>query len=200
MKLTGNDCPRLQGTAIFAAAALALGMAGIIAAGQYVEHNQTQQAMAQEQVAQVRSKLSRVQEERRDLDAYYEEYQRLVSRGVVGDEKRLDWIEAIDRIREQRSIFSTRYAIAPQKAYLAPAGLAGGINLVSSEMTLQLTLLHEGELLNFFDALRRESNGLFLLQGCRIERIDPTQQLRYAPQLNAECALEWLTLKQPGRR
>jgi hypothetical protein len=67
-------------------------------------------------------------------------------------------------------------------------------------MTLQLSLLHEGELLNFFDALRREANGIFLLQGCRIERIDPTQQLRYAPQLNAECALDWLTLKQPGRR
>ena len=57
-------------------------------------------------------------------------------------------------------------------------------------MTLQFNLLHEGQLVNFFDALRTNINGLFILDHCTLERYADTNI-----QLKAECSGGWLTLK-----
>ncbi|MFZ5557922.1 MAG: hypothetical protein ACOZDY_14600 [Pseudomonadota bacterium] len=201
MKLSERDWPHLRGTLFFGIAVIAAGVIAIWLSEKHVTNMQREQAILQEQVAQARARLSRIQEERRDLDAYYEEYRQLMERGVIGPEQRLSWIETIDRLRDQRGLFGTRYSIAPQKPFQSDVPLPGGpINLRSSDMTLQLTLLHEGELADFLEALQREARGMYLLRGCRVERVDPAVTLRYAPHLRADCDLTWLSLNQETRR
>lgn len=199
MRLTRQDWPHLRGTVFFAAAVLALALAAVGAAHQFKTRMQQSHAALQAQVAQAHARLARTQEERKNLDDYYEEYRRLVARGVIGEEQRLDWIETIDRLRGQQQLFSARYTISPQRPFQPEMPLPGGpIDLVASDMRLQLTLLHEGELARFFEALREEAKGLFLLRGCQVRRAaaDP---LRFGPQLEADCQLTWISLKDRPR-
>ncbi len=201
MKLSERDWPHLRGTLIFAAIIIAAGAAAIWLSEKYVTNMQREQAILQEQVTQARAKLSRVQEERRDLDTYYEEYRQMMERGLIGPEQRLNWIETIDHLRDKHGLFGTRYSIAPQRAFQSDVPLPGGpVNLRSSEMTLQLTLLHEGELAGFLDALQRDAKGMYLLRGCRIDRVDASAALAYAPHLRADCDLVWLSLNQEAAR
>lgn len=201
MKLSGRDWPHLRGTIIFATIIIAAGAAAIWLSEKYVTNMQREQAILQEQVTQARAKLSRVQEERRDLDTYYEEYRQMMQRGLIGPEQRLNWIETIDRLRDKHSLFGTRYSIAPQRAFQSDIPLPGGpVNLRSSDMTLQLTLLHEGELAGFLEALQRDAKGMYLLRGCRIDRVDVSGTITYAPHLRADCDLVWLSLSQEAPR
>jgi hypothetical protein len=201
MKLSQRDWPHLRATLFLAIALIAAGAVAIWLSEQYVSNRQGEQSTLQQQVAEGRAKLSRVQEERRDLDTYYEEYRQLMDRGVIGPEQRLSWIETIDRLRDQRALFGTRYSIAPQRVFQPDIPMpAGPINLRSSDMTLQLTLLHEGELASFLQALQREAKGMYLLRGCRIDRVDPAATVTYAPHLKADCDLTWLSLNQETKR
>ena len=67
-----------------------------------------------------------------------------------------------------------------------------------SDMSLTFDLLHEGQLIRFFDALRSSINGWFMLDGCSVTRTDNASDNSKAgsvPQLKAECKGGWLTLK-----
>lgn len=195
MRLTRRDWPHLRGTAFFAVAVLAPALIVMGLAHEFMARMDRKQAALQERAALARAQLARLEEERRNLDEYREEYQRLLARRVIGEEHRLDWIEAIDRIRDQRPIFSARYAISPQRPYQPEVPLPGEpLTLLASDMRLELTLLHEGELARFFEALRQEAKGMFLLQGCRISRLGPADDMRFAPHLEADCQLTWITL------
>lgn len=200
MRLTRQDWPHLRGTVFFAAAVLALALGAIGAAQQFKARMQQTHAALQAQVAQAHTRLARTQEERKNLDDYYEEYRRLVARGVIGEEQRLDWIETIDRLRGRQRLFGARYTISPQRPFQPEIPLPGGpIDLLASDMRLQITLLHEGELARFFEALREEAKGLFLLRGCQVRRAAAAAPLRFGPQLEADCQLTWISLKDRPR-
>jgi hypothetical protein len=62
-------------------------------------------------------------------------------------------------------------------------------------MQLRFRLLHEGDLLRFFDALARQGAGVFTVDQCLLRRIDSRGVLRYQPNVNAECELSWITVK-----
>lgn len=200
MRLTRQDWPLLRGTVFFVAAVLAFALAAIGAAHQFKARMQRTYATLQAQVGKAHAQLARTQEERKTMNDYYEEYQRLVARGVIGEEQRLDWIEAIDRLRGRQRLFGARYTISPQHPFQPEIPLPGGpIDLLASDMRLQLTLLHEGELARFFEALREEAKGLFLLRGCQVRRIATSATLDFGPQLEADCQLTWISLKDRPR-
>ena len=71
----------------------------------------------------------------------------------------------------------------------------GNFELNLSGMTLQLDLLHEGQLINFLDVLSKEMKGRFLLDHCSIDRSGTVTDTNPVAQLKAECAGGWLTLK-----
>jgi hypothetical protein len=87
-------------------------------------------------------------------------------------------------------------------ASILPGGpAAGGFEIMSSQMRLQIHLLHEGELLAFLADLRTDLRStveaLVLVRSCAIERLAPGIGDRGSKaQLKAECTLEWITLKE----
>lgn len=152
----------------------------------------------------IQSKLARARDEQQELTEKLNRFQTLKTRGYIGPERRLDWVEAIARIKAARRISKLDYEFAPQRrvdASILPGGAtAGGFEIMSSQMRLQVHLLHEGELLAFLADLRtdlRNSVGaLVLVRSCAIDRLAPGDTDRGSKaQLYAECTLEWVTLR-----
>jgi hypothetical protein len=65
-----------------------------------------------------------------------------------------------------------------------------------STMRLTLGLTHEVDLLEFLDALRADSAGLFLVRACVVtgQAGDPAPR---RANLQAECDIDWLTVAAP---
>jgi hypothetical protein len=76
----------------------------------------------------------------------------------------------------------------------------GNFELKLSGLTLQLDLLHEIQLIKFFDALRSNIRGWFIIDHCTLERAGATTpgEVSTAPQLKAECGGGWITMKKKG--
>ena len=197
MKFSTKDLPRIRGSLIVLVLALSLGAAAVYGSNKLLNEAKQSKAVADRERAEAAGKLERVKVEQEDLQRYYQQYQVLVARDVIGPERRLDWIEAIEKIRGQQNVFSVKYNLGPQKTLSAPtAPASGGFELNLSSMTLDLGLLHEGQLLDFLDDLRREAKGMYLLESCNLTRAGSAPEIKFAPNLRAECSLGWITLNE----
>jgi hypothetical protein len=149
----------------------------------------------------VQSKLARARDEQQELSDKIARFQTLKSKGYIGPEQRLDWIETIARIKTARRIPKLDYEFAPQRAadasLVAGGATAGGFEIMASQMRMQLQVLHEGELLAFLAELRDTVQALVQVRSCSLERIAAgTNERGVGAQLAAECTLEWITLRE----
>ncbi|MBI5901413.1 MAG: hypothetical protein HZB40_19595 [Rhodocyclales bacterium] len=149
----------------------------------------------------IRSRLARARDEQAELRDKIGRFKTLQERGFIGPEQRLDWVEAMARIKVARRIHRLEYDFAPQRpadASILPGGAgAGGFEFMSSQMRLNAQFLHEGELLGLIDEIRASVRALIQLRSCTLERIPVSPSDRGNPaQLKAECTLEWITLRE----
>jgi hypothetical protein len=142
--------------------------------------------------------------EKQEIRAYEPQFLALRQRGLIGEENRLAWIDALRRSQEQRKLLPISYDISPQQALQVPLPIVmGQYHLRGSRMRLQMDLLHEMDLLNLLDDLRQA--GYFAVQDCTLKRHASAAAgaaSGAAPTLGAECELLWLTLgstPMPGR-
>ena len=103
----------------------------------------------------------------------------------------------MEKLRRQNLVTDFRYSIAPQKIYSPqPPVDSGNFDIHYSEMKLQFDLLHEGQLLNFFAALRNQIKGHYQLESCALQRVaDGNTATATSTHLKAECSGGWITLK-----
>jgi hypothetical protein len=149
----------------------------------------------------IQTKLARASEEQQELREKIERFQTLKTRGLIGPERRLDWIEAIARLKAAHRISKLDYEFAAQRpvdASMLPAGaVGGGFEIMSSQMRLQLHVMHEGELLALLAELRKAVQALVQVRSCNIERLAAdTSDRNNNAQLKAECIVEWITLRE----
>ncbi len=149
---------------------------------------------AQRQLNAARDQLLTAQSDQENMASYQMEYDALVTQKVIGSEQRLDWLEGLEKLRRQNLTPDFKYSISPQSAYTPNPPLnAGNFALSISPMSMELDLLHEGQLLSFFEALNRQMPGWFLLDKCALSRVDSTQNA--GVMLKAACAGGWFTMK-----
>lgn len=173
-------------------AALAVGLINYSADIQRQSLNELQQA--QRQLNTSRDQLLTAQNDLENMSSYQMEYDALVAQSVIGNEQRLDWIEGLEKLRSQNLLPDFKYTIAPKSSYAPNPPLnAGNFTLSISPMTMELDLLHEGQLLNFFGALTRQMPGWFLLDKCAITRSNAAKDS--VVMLKAECAGGWFTMQ-----
>jgi hypothetical protein len=174
-------------------AGIAAGLINYSAAIQQQSLKDLQQA--QRQLNTARDQLLTAQSDQENMASYQMEYDALVAQKVIGSEQRLDWIEGLESLRKQNVLPDFTYTIAPQTAYAPNPPLnAGNFALSISPMSMQLDLLHEGQLLNFFGALSRQMPGWFLLDKCALSRANDSTQ-NGSVMLKAECTGGWFTMK-----
>lgn len=205
MRLTGADFQLVRRSVAAVSAAILLGGLVIYASQEYADHAQKNQRAALSQMNEARNRLATAREDQQNLAAYARGYSELTENRIIGDEQRLDWMEGLDRLRDQGRVIDFRYNIMPQKPFVAqPAIDSGNFDIRYSEMKLDFDLLHEGQLLNFLDTLNRQIKGHYQLDGCMIQRSmnedDESAELEPVSHIRADCSGGWITLKNRNIR
>jgi len=197
MKLPPSAGQRLAAPGILAAALIAGGVAAVLLTQQLVRKAsvEQQQATAERQSAQ--NKLEQATEEEREIRDRLVDYRKLLDRGVIGDERRLDWVDRIGEIKAARKLFDVRYSIEAQRPVSYPGFPAGGdVEFMASAMKLEMSLLHEEDLFRFLDDLRRALSAHVLVKSCSLQRAErPTSERGLVPRLQANCDIDLVTIR-----
>ncbi len=156
----------------------------------YEGHTTHHQAMSQDYDALVYR--------RRLLDRYHRRYQALRELGFVAQESRLDWIETVRSIARELDLPNLTYSLEPQLEVVRPVQPASSdteIQIYLSRLDLELELVHEGDLLRFFDRLQGEAPGLMKVDQCDLERqFDIGQSLKAETNIAVDCSLDIFTV------
>lgn len=136
----------------------------------------------------------RLQSEEQDIRIKISAYQGIVARGIVGPERRLDWVELIRDIQQEHQLLGLDYEILPQVVLPQPNT---GYAFMNSTMRVQIPLLHEGDLLRFVNALQSRAPAFVRVRSCRIIRgtTQAASETSLPAQLQADCQLDWITLQ-----
>lgn len=201
MKFGPSDLKRLRlPIAGFVVLALA-GAACTIAADRYLQETKQLQAATAAQRAEVQTRLSSANEEEREIRANLQQYQALAARGVIGDEKRLDWVDTVTAIKNERRLFNINYSVEPQRELDYPGFTPGGsVKFLASRVKMTIQLLHEDDLLNFISDLAQRSKPYVSVRSCDLQRESLGGGTTLSPRLQANCVFDLITIshgKQP---
>jgi hypothetical protein len=139
------------------------------------------------------SRYAQVDNEKRDIRNFQHRFVELRQRGLVGEEQRLAWLDAIRQVQDQLKLPPLSYEIEPQQVVTLETPLdLGEYQLRGSRMHLHMELLHELDLFNFLQDLRER--GYVAVQDCSLKRLGVAAGTPGASTLNADCTLNWITL------
>ena len=198
MKLEPKDFPKLQISLLAMLLMVAIGTASVLFSRESVRQANSAFAAAQSDRNDIDGKLKRVRSEEHEIREKAALFNALKDRGVIGEEQRLEWVELLKEIRERHRLIELRYEIAPQQPLEKTP--AGNLTLYASTMKLQLSLLHEEDLIRLLDDLRRQARALVQTRRCdvsRIPRSGPENTLKGF--LQAECLIDWVTLHESDK-
>ncbi len=201
MKLEKQDWQNLQ-TPLLILAAVIMAVVSLFSFAQYF--NAKQKVALQNQQNQLNTARQRYLSSGAEKDMiveYLPKYQALISKGFVGEEQRIEWVENLRGQHNKFKLFGIKYSISHQEKYTpAFAANLGGFSLNRSVMKLEFDMLHEGDLLQLTEALAAENSTPFMLRDCEINRLNSNSQFNnsLSANLHAQCELDWLTLREPA--
>lgn len=203
MTLDRSVLKRLRGPIAAALILIGIGVASLVVSDNRLVEARRAQKAAQDQLRSTRDRVSRVAEEEREIRDNLVHFEKMAGRGMVGSEKRLEWIESIAAIRQRRRLFEIRYTVDAQRVVDYPGIVqtrkGDGATFMASRLKLDMQLLHEGDLLDFLSDLEAAGNSLVSPRSCSISRVEGAGggggPLR--PRLRANCVVDMITLKTP---
>lgn len=152
-------------------------------------------AAAQADRMQNTERLARIAEEEREVKEKLEVYQHLKRLNILGEEKRLEWADAMTRIRAQRELLDVRYRVERQRLLASLPGKPANVDFNASSMRVELALLHEEDLLRFLSDLRNSGNAYYAAKRCNLMRTgQPATGAGLVPRLRADCEIDLITV------
>ena len=152
-----------------------------------------------ERLMMVQAEHLALDDKKQRIERFYQRYQSLASRGIIGDGHRNGWVEAFRQAADAVKLPSLRYQITRQRGNVSDLSVSNGHfhQVIVNEATLNMALLHAGDMVAFFDALERQNAGLFRLLDCRLKRLRENTQEDLANRANirALCRMHWYTLE-----
>ncbi|MCH8106297.1 MAG: hypothetical protein IIC58_12465 [Proteobacteria bacterium] len=131
------------------------------------------------------------------LEQYKNLYSGYRSTGLVGDERRLSWIESLESTNQVLKLPLLRYSLLPQEEFKRPGfKVKRGVEVNSSVMELSLSLLHEEDIFALFEGLRLSIKNLFTVDSCTVTRnagIDTSLNTKKA-NFSSQCNIRWVTI------
>jgi len=201
MKLEKQDWQRLQ----FAIAMLVVVVIAMIALFSLAQKfsNEQENALQQQQnlLNSARQRFQSSGKEKQTISEYLPQYQALINKGLIGEERRLEWVDELRKQHQLNKLFSIKYNIGLQEPYKPNfVSNLGGFVLNRSIMTLDLDMLHEEDILQLTEALSKKDKEVFMLRDCEITRLNAGGVLssQLIANLHAKCELDWLTLREPA--
>jgi hypothetical protein len=205
-------------TAVLAAAGaviVGLTLVAVTTASQHEADEGLQRAQRLRDAAS--SRYAHVDNEKRDIRNFQQRYVELRQRGLIGEERRLEWVDAIRQVQEELQLPPLSYEIDPQQPVRLEAALdLGDYQLRGSRMRLHMELLHEMDLFDFLASLH--TRGFFASQDCTLKRLATANSAQpgdsagdatvatvatgprgaTGPTLGADCTLNWITMAPAG--
>ena len=131
---------------------------------------------------------------RRLIDRYHRRYQQFQALGFVGEESRLEWIETLRATSTDLFLPRVSYAIQPQLQVVAPVQsipTGDDAHVYLSRLELEIGLVHELDLLHFFDELQHNAPGLIKVDRCDLLwQADADTRLAAAANILASCSIQ----------
>jgi hypothetical protein len=201
LNLTREELRKLAAPLLAAIVLLAAGVALVRSAGESRAQAQAQLAAAQAERRQNTDRLARIAEEEREVSEKLDVYKQLKRLNIIGEERRLEWADAVARIRNQRELLDLTYRVDRQKLLKSVPGKPGSVDFFASTMTVQLDLLHEEDLLRFLADLRDSGNAYYAVKSCRVNRTGQAATgTTITPRLRASCEIDLITVMDRGAR
>ena len=168
----------------------------------YAEQRKTEKLQAlelqQQQLNQARQRYQASGQEKEIITKYLPLYRQLIQDGFIGEERRLEWVDGLRTIHQQNKLFGINYTISTQEGYQPTFALnVGPFALHRSVMKLELSMLHEGDLLTLINTLDAQQSTPFITRDCEITRTGPINPNNLTPNLRANCELDWFTIREP---
>ncbi len=201
MTLTREEMRKLALPLLAALVLLAAGAWLVSSATEARTRAQAQLAAAQAERRLNGDRLARIAEEEREVREKLDVYKHLKRLNIIGEERRLEWADAVARIRNQRELLDLTYRVERQKLLKSVPGKPGSIDFFASTMSVQLDLLHEEDLLRFLSDLRESGNAYYAVKSCDLRRTGQAATgATITPRLRASCEIDLITVLDRGAK
>lgn len=200
MRFSAADFRQLQASGLVAVSMIAVGVAALYVSYQARESAELTRLAVVAQRNEANAKLKQVRAEESEIKQKSILFNQLQERGIIGEEQRLEWVELLKDIRDQRRLIDLRYDISPQRAL--DSGPASDFAFYGSAMKIELKLLHEEDLTRLLGDLQSQARALIRVNSCHVERLPPTAHERGEgwANLSADCEIEWLTVRDVSKK
>lgn len=131
------------------------------------------------------------------LQSYSVDYDLYREKGVIGAANKLNWIEVLDSVSKDIGIYDVQFTIEDTRKIVEDETpfYHYEIPIYVTDMFLDLSLLHEGDIYRLLEEMTLRAKGMFSVQSCQIQRIgDAGKQLLYDG-LKGKCHLRWFNLE-----
>ena len=195
MKFTPEELRQLALPALIALVLLAVGGGLIWGADATLSAASQQAEAAQAERRQATERLARISEEEREVIEKLDVYKRLKQLNILGEERRLEWADAITRIRTQRELLDLSYRVDRQRLLTSAPGKPANVDFFASTMQVNMALLHEEDLLRFISDLRASGNAYYSVKKCLVTRSGQAATgTTLTPRLRADCSIDLITV------
>ena len=199
LQLRIQDWKKLK-TPLILLASILIAVVLLVAGTQY--YNSAQASALQQQQQALNTAKQRYLSsgaEKTTITEFLPQYQQLINKGFVGEERRVEWVESLRMQHKAHRLFGIKYTINQQEDY-KPSFVTnlGGFALNRSIMKLDLDMLHEGDILQLTESLNTASTTPFILRDCEMTRLNNNVFVnQLTPNMHAACELDWLTIREP---
>ena len=196
------DWVYLKTAVVISAIAFLSGAALMIFSADYRLDAEERLATEQRELHALSTKYRKARQDRILIDKYLPHYYQLEQLGMVGKERRLNWVDTLRASVKSLEVPHMHFQFAPQRV-LQKNIISAGSNLVvnTSRMKLDAGLLHEVDLLRLFSELEHQVTGMFHIDSCAIELIG--KEIIFSADhsnLNVSCDLQWFTIDFGARQ
>jgi len=190
----------LRGAWIVLALAVAFGAALAYGSYWYLQQEKKDTVASTRRLQEAKARTEAVRRELEDLRTSSKVFQGLLDRGVLQEERRLDFIERLDQLKTTHRLASLEYDIDPQRVLpLAGGRVFNSLDVMGSRVKLRFKALHEGDALAFLEDLSSPPRGFNAMSRCHLFRIERAGGDLASPRVEANCTLEWISLRDKGK-
>ncbi|MDX2463419.1 MAG: hypothetical protein QNK31_02805 [Porticoccus sp.] len=142
----------------------------------------------------VEEKIDRLNNLASLFEQFNSDYRKYEAKGFLNEEHRLIWIETLEKTANRLGLRDLRYRISPrQESTNQNLIQSPNLTLFESKLTLESELAHEGDLVNLVADLAQLNSGLFVVDSCKITRVDLTATLAFSNNFQAVCDMHCYT-------
>ena len=188
---------RLRAAWLILAVCLAASAILVATSHWYLQKERRDAGSSGKRLQEARTRVENIRRERESLLQSEEVFRALLARGLMQSERRLDLVELLNGLRARYQVLAVDYEISPQRALPIAGGRAfPAVDILASRVSLKVRALHEGDLLAFIDSLGESRQGFYPVDRCVLRRLEVASPDLLQPRVEADCTLEWITMKE----